>query len=220
VKTKLYTNLVRTKSAGKRLTAAQRRESILNAAVEVFADAGYRGAKMSDIAARVGVTEPVIFQNFGSKAALFAAVLDRVAGDVQAEVTAMTGHFGSVSDLLEHVLGPDHVHEANAHGARGTLFAEAVTLTAEPGLTDAAGHTARTLARHLADLLRRGQAEGDIRDDVDPEAAAWLLLSVVSARQFRTAAMPGHSGLEDGVAALALRAVAAESAGGATPSQG
>jgi AcrR family transcriptional regulator len=29
----------------------------------------------------IGVSEPVIFQNFGSKAALYAAVLDRVVGE-------------------------------------------------------------------------------------------------------------------------------------------
>lgn len=74
-----------------RLNAAQRRESILAAAVEVFSASGYRAGKVSDVAALVGVSEPVIFQNFGSKAALFAAVVDRVAGDVQAELERMAG---------------------------------------------------------------------------------------------------------------------------------
>ena len=60
--------------SGTRLPAAERRETILRAATEVFAQAGYRAGKVSDVAARVGVSEPVIFQNFGSKAALFAAV--------------------------------------------------------------------------------------------------------------------------------------------------
>lgn len=57
------------------MPAAERRETILRAAAEVFAQAGYRAGKVSDVAARVGVTEPVIFQNFGSKAALFALAL-------------------------------------------------------------------------------------------------------------------------------------------------
>src|SRR3954453_5120864 len=78
-----------------RLSAAQRRESILAAAAEVFSAAGYRAGKVSDVAARVGVSEPVIFQNFGSKAALFAAVVDRVAGDVQAELERLAEQAGS-----------------------------------------------------------------------------------------------------------------------------
>jgi AcrR family transcriptional regulator len=60
-----------------RLPAAERRETILRAAATVFAESGYRAAKVSDVAARVGVSEPVIFQNFGSKAALFTAVVGR-----------------------------------------------------------------------------------------------------------------------------------------------
>ena len=39
-----------------RLSAAERRETILRAAAEVFAEAGYRAAKVSDVAERVGVT--------------------------------------------------------------------------------------------------------------------------------------------------------------------
>jgi AcrR family transcriptional regulator len=84
-----------TAPARRRLPAAERRESILRAAAEVFAQAGYRAAKVSDVAERVGVTEPVIFQNFGSKAALYAAVLDRMAGQTQAGLEALTDHHGS-----------------------------------------------------------------------------------------------------------------------------
>src|SRR5882757_5454330 len=91
-----------------RLTAEQRRETILEAATAVFAASGYRAGKVSDVAARIGVTEPVIFQNFGSKAALFAAVLDRVASDVRASLDDLADHHDSVAGLLAHVLdSPD-----------------------------------------------------------------------------------------------------------------
>ena len=76
---------------------------------------------------------------------------------------------------------------------------------------EAAGALARVaavIAGHLAGLVRRGQADGDIRDDADPEAAAWLLLSVLSTRSLRAAGMPGSADLEPHVAALALGAIA------------
>src|SRR6516225_10416261 len=101
----------------RRLPAAERRETILRAAAQVFAQAGYRAAKISDVAARVGVTEPVIFQNFGSKAALFAAVLERAAAEVRASLDDLAASFGSASGLLAHVLtGP-------AHGQPGEIAA-------------------------------------------------------------------------------------------------
>jgi hypothetical protein len=63
---------------------------------------------------------------------------------------------------------------------------------------------ARSLAGHLADLVRRGQADGSIRADADPEASAWMVLSVLSARPWRAAVMPGPG---RGVAGLALQAL-------------
>ena len=194
-----------------RLNAAQRRESILAAAVEVFSAAGYRAGKVSDVAALVGVSEPVIFQNFGSKAALFAAVVDRVAGDVQAELERLAGQPGSAAGLLAHALEPGHPHpHAHGFGAHGVLFSDAFALIGEPELTEAARRAARTIADHLADLIRRGQADGDIRAGLDPGPAAWLLLSVLSTRAFRTAVAPDHDRVEDGVTALALRLLTEE----------
>src|SRR5215472_10533010 len=84
-----------------RLPAAERR-----AATEVFAQSGYRAGKVSEVAARVGVTEPVVFQNFGSKAALFAAVLERAAENVRTSLDDLPADPGSASALLAHVLDP------------------------------------------------------------------------------------------------------------------
>jgi AcrR family transcriptional regulator len=148
----------------------------------------------------------VIFQNFGSKAALFAAVVDRVAGDVQAELERLAGQPGSAAGLLAHALEPGHPHlHAHGFGAHGVLFSDAFALIGEPELTEAARRAARTIADHLADLIRRGQADGDIRADTDPGPAAWLLLSVLSTRAFRTAVAPDHERVEDGITALALQ---------------
>src|SRR5262249_3803589 len=154
---------------------------------------------------RVGVTEPVIFQNFGTKAALFTAVLERAAAQVRTSLDDMATDFGSVGALLEHVLAPEaHSHACPAnvepgrrHGGRdhartayGVLFADAATMASEPELTDTARDALQRVAGHLADLIQRAQADGGVRRDLDSQAAAWLLLSVISARRLRTAAMP------------------------------
>lgn len=202
-----------------RLRAAQRRETILHAAAEVFAETGYRAAKMSDIAARIGVSEPVIFQNFGSKAALFAAVVERAAAEAR-ESLAEIAEGRDRKELLAHVLaGPAHgqpghsaAGSANAHAgadhpgaAYSVLFADAVTLAAEPELVGPARDAVRTVAAHLADLIRHARGSEDTGPAADPEAAAWLLLSVLSARRLRAAAMP--PGLEPEVTTLVLQAL-------------
>ena len=87
-----------------RLTAEERRETILEAATEVFAASGYRAGKVSDVAARIGVTEPVIFQNFGSKAALFAAVLERAAAEIRSSLDELADGSRAAYDVLAHIL--------------------------------------------------------------------------------------------------------------------
>ena len=59
-----------------RLSLAQRRRQLIDAARRVFAERGFRGATTRQIAAAAGVTEALIFQHFPDKDALYAAILD------------------------------------------------------------------------------------------------------------------------------------------------
>jgi hypothetical protein len=76
---------------------------------------------------------------------------------------------------------------------------------------------ARTLADHLADLLRQGQGDGTIRADADPETAAWVLLSILASRSFRIAAMRRRERHESGVVALVLQALTPSAAPALSP---
>ena len=55
---------------------AARREAILDAALEVFGEAGYRAGSLREVAARVGMTEAGLLHHFPSKGALLTAVLE------------------------------------------------------------------------------------------------------------------------------------------------
>lgn len=59
----------------RRLSAGERRERILDAAVQVFAEHGYGAASMGEIAARAGVVPSVIYDHFGSKRELHIELL-------------------------------------------------------------------------------------------------------------------------------------------------
>jgi AcrR family transcriptional regulator len=61
-----------------RLSAEARREQILDVAVQVFAQHGFHGASMNDVAEAAGVTKPVLYQHFDSKQDLYLALLDDV----------------------------------------------------------------------------------------------------------------------------------------------
>jgi len=53
------------------------RGAILDAALEVFAQGGYRAGSLREVASRVGLSEPAILHHFRSKSRLLAAVLER-----------------------------------------------------------------------------------------------------------------------------------------------
>jgi AcrR family transcriptional regulator len=64
-------------STATRLTAAERKESILDAALAEFAERGLDGASTEAIAARAGISQPYVFRLFGTKKELFKASVAR-----------------------------------------------------------------------------------------------------------------------------------------------
>ncbi len=59
------------------MTAAARREQLIEVARALFAERGYDGASVEEVAARAGVTKPVVYEHFGGKEGLYAVVVDR-----------------------------------------------------------------------------------------------------------------------------------------------
>ncbi|MEU1210098.1 TetR/AcrR family transcriptional regulator [Nocardia sp. NPDC005825] len=66
-----------------RMTAEERSEEVLRAAISAFAESGYAATKTDEIARRAGVSQPYVIRLFGTKQQLFLAVLDRVCGRIE-----------------------------------------------------------------------------------------------------------------------------------------
>ncbi len=71
-----------------RMTASQRREQLLQVSRGLFAEKGFDGTSVEEIAARAEVSKPVVYEHFGGKEGIYAVVVDR---EVQALTTALTG---------------------------------------------------------------------------------------------------------------------------------
>ena len=192
-----------TATSRRRLSAAARRESILAAAIPEFATAGYERTRVSDIAAKVGVTEPVVFQNFGTKADLFVAVLGRVADEVTKHLAVLGEQSPTVADLLARLLAYAHQDRMHSSGGLGMIFLEAANNPAPP-VRKARHRAHQRTVQAVAELLRRGQAEGSIRDDVDAVTLGWLVLSQIHARQFRRAHTSTSPAVEQAMLAALL----------------
>ena len=60
-----------------RMTGRERREQLISIGRAAFAERGFDGASVEDIAARAGVSKPVVYEHFGGKEGLYAVVIDR-----------------------------------------------------------------------------------------------------------------------------------------------
>lgn len=112
-------------------------ERILDAAEERFADEGYRGTALRDIAADVGIRAPSLYNHFENKEALYAAVLERA--------------FGPLLEILERFLERgDAAYETEPRGMAGDMMR---ALAARPNRARLLLHEALAGNRHMNELL-------------------------------------------------------------------
>nr|BEK70979.1 TetR/AcrR family transcriptional regulator [Kitasatospora purpeofusca] len=82
-----------TRAGTKGMPRAERERQVLAAATEEFGRRGYEATTMATVAARVGVTKPLLHQYFGSKQDLFLGCLEPVGDRLLTAVrTAMADH--------------------------------------------------------------------------------------------------------------------------------
>ncbi|MFE7615917.1 TetR family transcriptional regulator [Streptomyces sp. NPDC057496] len=83
-----------------RMTGKERREQLLDIGRTLFADKGFEGTSVEEIASRAGVSKPVVYEHFGGKEGLYAVVVDREMRRLLDMVTsALTA--GHPRELLE-----------------------------------------------------------------------------------------------------------------------
>lgn len=70
-----------------RMSAAKRRQQLVEVGRRIFAENGYDAATVEDIAAAAGVSKPVVYEHFGGKEGLYAVVCDRELAYLGAEIT-------------------------------------------------------------------------------------------------------------------------------------
>jgi AcrR family transcriptional regulator len=64
------------------MKSGERRAAIVRSAILLFAEKGFRGTTTRELAASLGVTEPVLYQHFPAKRALYSAIIEAKAAEV------------------------------------------------------------------------------------------------------------------------------------------
>ncbi|HUH08808.1 MAG TPA: TetR/AcrR family transcriptional regulator [Egibacteraceae bacterium] len=145
-------------SVPRRLSASDRRAQLLDVAARAFAERGFHGVSMEQLADGAGVTKPVLYQHFASKRELYLATVREAIAEMESQVgmaledssdnrervrDAIAAYFGFVQDRRFRLLlgaeraddqaGRDEVDQAMQRMAQvvGALIAEDAGL--DPG---------------------------------------------------------------------------------------
>ena len=156
----------------------EKRRAILHAAVRVFAEKGYQGCRIADVARQAGVAYGLVYHYFQSKEALLESVFAEQWGLFIQSIRAIAEGPGTAPEQLASVCRfAIDVYKTAPAAVRVLLLEVARTPNAlRAGSTRDTFETALGL---VADVVRRGQVAGDLRRDVDPMLAAAALLGAL-----------------------------------------
>ncbi len=87
-----------------RMTGKERREQLISIGRTLFAERGFEGASVEEIAARAKVSKPVVYEHFGGKEGLYAVVVDREMVKLEAMITTSLLHGRSRYRIEQAVL--------------------------------------------------------------------------------------------------------------------
>jgi AcrR family transcriptional regulator len=182
--------------------ADESRDRILSAAVEVFAEGGYRGASIAAIAARAGISQSGLLHHFPTKELLLAAVVDaRRADHRQAYLEAKTDdpELGFMTALVE--LMRRGMRDRDLTRLFTVVIAEAGSPLhpAHEWAQDRYGRTTET----VAEALRDAQARNVLRPDFDAHVVAVTLLATMDGLQLRDSLTPHAVPIDAAFAQLA-----------------
>ena len=84
-----------------RMTGPQRRSQLIEVGRRLFAEKGFEGTTVEEIAATAGVSKPVLYEHFGGKEGLYAVVVDREIQALLGQMTEALQPGGHARALLE-----------------------------------------------------------------------------------------------------------------------
>lgn len=183
-----------------RLSAQQRRQAVLDAALGVFATNGYEATSIGMIAAAAGIARPVLYDHFDSKRELYICLVEREVGRM-AESLASAHDPGAPLEERLRTLARGSIDYARRNGASARLLIQdpvgdpavraahegarvrsrtaiAAAILADPAFEASPGFSRRASAELLADL-QSAMLERLVRRAVDRPSEAASSLSEV-----------------------------------------
>ena len=156
----------------------EKRRAILHAAVRVFAEKGYHGCRIADVARAAGVAYGLVYHYFRNKDELLESVFAEQWAILMNAIQAIDEGPGTASDKIAGIYGFVFDVYKTAPAAVRVLILE-VTRTTHALRAGSTRETFERAVNLVADVVRQGRDRGELRPDVDPVVSATAILGAL-----------------------------------------
>ena len=155
-----------------------RRDQILDAAAQCFAEGGFHATSMADIIAASGLSAGSVYRYFKSKEELIATIIDRLMETVIGALTQATQDSSPLEMIPASIAVMQHILTDQASTVRllPQLWTEALR---DEAINERTQQLYRTLLAHFAGQARQAQANGVMPAALDPQGFARVMLSLI-----------------------------------------
>lgn len=160
----------------RRMSAAERKQQIVEVTMELVAKSGVQAATTSCIAAAAGVSEATLYRHFASRRDMLLAAMDLVYERVFKVI-----HSAESDNAFDRLRGIGRYHSGiiadDREGFVYPLF-EFVAAPPEAGLREPLGQRQQAAMNSLSAIIETGKTQGLVRPEVDSDQLAWELVAV------------------------------------------
>jgi len=169
-----------------RKKGGERRRDILETMLAMAGERGVDRVTTKALAEQVGVTEPALYRHFpAGKADMWQALAGLVGERMQDAWRRALGRADETAAAqLRQLIMAQLRLIATLPALPAILFSRALhrdNAALRAGMAEVGGR----FHAYLEQIVQRGQRRGELRSDIDPDAAAWLLIAVVQGTALR-----------------------------------
>lgn len=151
----------------KQRDAERTRAEVLAVATEVFADDGYSGARIDEIARRTSTTKRMIYYYFGGKEQLYLAVLDNAYRGIRDAEQALQADELDPADALRQLAELTYEHHLRHTDFIRLVSIENIHRGQNIRKLESLGDLGQPAVTVLDEIISQGKAEGAFRDEVN-----------------------------------------------------
>ena len=155
--------------------AAQTRQTLLDAALELFSRQGYQATRLEDIAKAAGVTRGAIYHHFGGKAELYKSLMEAASAQESGAVETAISEGGSLPEIMTRILSYSLALLEKDRRLRQIFELSLIRAGNDPDLEAVRNQRleqSEILINSTASIMAQGIIRGELRADLDPTTVA------------------------------------------------